>query len=327
MRWQQIGRIGGGLLLLAAGVACGSEPPPEPPATTSQWKAAEKRSEGSNRPPVITSLRIEPREPVAHERLRAVARVNEPDGDPVTVGYVWSIDGRALEATGAEMNAGPVARDTVISVVATASDGRDESEPVEDAVKVRNQRPVITRLDVDPVGAVTRGRPVVAKAEARDGDGDRLEFTYEWNVNGDVIRNDAPTLDTLQLKKGDRIQVQVWASDGRDRSEGIYSAAVAIDNGVPEILSSPGGLGPDGVFRYAVEAKDPDGDRNLRYQLREGPPRMLMDPISGELTWKPSVADAGVHPVEIVVVDSEGGEVNQTFELTVSSEAPAAPAP
>ena len=46
-----------------------------------------------------------------------------------------------------------------------------------------------------------------------------------------------------------------------------------------------------------------------------------------ELTWKPTVADAGIHPVEIVVVDSEGGEVNQTFELTVASEAPAAPAP
>ena len=63
-------------------------------------------------------------------------------------------------------------------------------------------------------------------------------------------------------------------------------------------------------------------------ELREGPSGMVLDPISGKVTWKPTVAHAGVHPVEIVVVDSEGGEVNQTFELTVASqESPASPAP
>ncbi len=327
MSWQRIGTVWGGALLLAAFVACGSEPPPEPPATTSEWNAAEERSEAANRAPVITSLRISPEEPIARDRVRAFATVNEPDGETVTLGYTWRIDGRPITESGAEINIGPVARDTEISVVVTASDGRAESKPVEASIRVRNQRPVITNLVLTPAVVVARGRPVVARAEARDGDGDPLEFTYEWNVNGNPSGEDSPTLQTHRLKKGDRIQVRVWVSDGRDESEGIYSGAVAIDNGVPEIVSAPTGLGPDGVFRYAVEAKDPDGDRNLRYKLREGPPGMMMDPISGVLTWKPSVADAGVHPVEILVVDSEGGSVNQTFELTVASQAPAAPAP
>jgi hypothetical protein len=95
---------------------------------------------------------------------------------------------------------------------------------------------------------------------------------------------------------------------------------VEIANAPPEILSAPGGLDDDGVFRYAIEARDPDGDRKLRYHLNDGPEGMTVGPVSGEILWRPSTAHAGVHAVEVVVEDSEGANAVQKFEITIEIE-------
>jgi hypothetical protein len=303
-------------------VGCGGEPP-EQPATTSEWVAAadsEERPSEANRPPVIEVLRIEPREPVSGDRVRAVVRANEPDGETVSVGYVWSIDDRPLAEGGAEIALGGVARGAHVAVVATASDGSNESEPVRDEVVVRNRRPVLTNLVLDPAGDVPHGHPVVAKPEARDPDGDPLEFRYRWRVDGSSLSEDGPSLDTADLEKGDAIQVQVWVSDGLDESEPIYSQTVKIANSRPEIVSTPRGLDDDGVFRYLIEVRDPDGDRYLRFYLSQGPAGMTVDPVRGEVSWQPTAAHAGVHAVELVVKDAEGATATQTFELTIESQ-------
>ena len=328
MSWQQIGKHWGPALALAGSMACGSEPLEEP-ATGSAWTGNASSEEGApdeNRPPVIEALRIEPREPVAGDRLRAVASVNEPDGDSVQMGYVWWIDDRALAESGAEIELGDVARGTRIEVQATASDRHEESEPAHAEVVVRNRRPVLTGLELDPAGEVPIGHPVAATPEARDPDGDALRFRYQWSVNGSPVEEDGPRLDTAELRKGDELQVRVWVSDDSSESDPIYSHAVRIANPRPKIVSLPGGLDAEGVFRYAIEARDPDGDRSLRFQLSEGPPGMTVDPVTGEVLWRPTPEHAGVHAVELVVKDSEGASASQTFELTVTSETDPAPA-
>jgi hypothetical protein len=322
VRKQRIWKHWGPALLLAGSVECG-EAPPELPETTSDWQTSprhEARAPEDNRPPVIETLRLEPEEPVSGDRLRAVVGVNEPDGDPVRVGYTWSIDDRPLAESGAEIVLGEVARGAHIEVVAKASDGQAESEAARATVNVRNRRPVLTGLELDPAGGAPRGRPVVAKPEARDPDADAIAFRYQWSVNGRAVSERGPSLDTAGLRKGDAIQVQVWASDGSDESDPIYSHAVPIVNASPEILSAPGGLDDDGVFRYAIEARDPDGDRELRYHLNAGPDGMTVSPVSGEILWRPSAAHAGVHAVEVVVEDSEGANAVQTFEITIEIE-------
>lgn len=324
MRWQRIHKHWIPVLVLAGSVGCGGEPPDEP-ATTSEWTAAaasEDRASEANRPPVIEVLRIEPREPVSGDRIRAVVRANEPDGEPVTVGYVWSIDDRPLAEGGAEIVLGEVGRGARVAVVATASDGSNDSQAARAEVSVRNRRPVLTGLTLDPAGDVPLGRPVVAKPEARDPDGDALEFRYRWSVDGRTASEDGPSLETAELRKGDTIQVQVWVSDGLDDGDPIYSQAVQIANSRPEIVSTPRRLDDDGVFRYAIEARDPDGDRNLRYYLSQGPEGMTVDPLRGEVSWRPTAAHAGVHAVELAVKDSEGATAIQTFELTIKSEGP-----
>jgi hypothetical protein len=94
----------------------------------------------------------------------------------------------------------------------------------------------------------------------------------------------------------------------------------------PEIVSEPPSLRDGGLFRYHVEARDPDGDRNLRYRLDAGPDGMTVDSIVGRIEWRPTVEQAGVHQVAVVVIDSAGLETKQSFHVTVNADIPEAPA-
>ncbi len=131
---------------------------------------------------------------------------------------------------------------------------------------------------------------------------------------------DQGTCSPYRFKRGDRVWSRVVASDGRNESLPMDSGVVTVSSAHPEITSSPPGLSSDGVFRYPVEASDPDGDRRLRYQLAAGPNGMEIDNISGELVWRPSTEQAGVHSVGIVVTDSTGLETRQSFEVTVAQQ-------
>jgi hypothetical protein len=181
---------------------------------------------------------------------------------------------------------------------------------------------------VHPGAEVPRGEMVSVLVEAEDPDGGDLDYRYAWRINGRAVSASGPSLDTKMLQNGDSIQVEVVAEDGRDESDPIQSAPVVIANAFPEILSSPSEISADGEFRYAIEARDPDGDRNLRYQLKTAPEGMTVNPVLGEVRWQPTAAQAGTHPVEVVVEDSAGARTVQAFELQVEAEDPdAAQAP
>jgi hypothetical protein len=188
---------------------------------------------------------------------------------------------------------------------------------------------VLENVALQPIGSLLPGQPAVALPIAQDPDGDSLEFRFRWSVNDVVVEGEEEgTLATEGLQSDDRIRVQVVASDGEGESDAVWSAVLLVGNAAPEIVSVPAPVAPGEIFRYAVEARDPEGDRSLRYQLRKGPEGMTMNPVLGELQWQPQAAQAGVHPVEIAVEDSRGATVVQVFELTVGAGAtppPAAP--
>ena len=101
---------------------------------------------------------------------------------------------------------------------------------------------------------------------------------------------------------------------------------MTVGSAHPEIVSLPPGITDEGVFRYVVEARDPDGDRNLRYRLAEGPEGMSIDEVLGELEWRPGANQSGTHPVSIVVRDSSRLETTQSFEVTVTEAGDPPPA-
>jgi hypothetical protein len=314
-----------GAKTVAAGIACvalaalggcgGQEPTP---TGRSMDAPAQQSTRQSNQPPQITRVTIEPREAKPGMSLVARAEGTDPDGDALHFEYLWSVDGRRVEGRGASLLVPEEPKDTKIEVEVTASDGRARSAPMRAEARVGNRPPVLVSIRLDPPDNVKIGKDVIAVPEARDPDGDPIRFRYEWRVNGKLVPGDRERLATNGLKRGDRIEARVVASDGDEQSPPSDSAPVAVANTPPQITSTPGrAASPDGVFRYTVEARDPDGDSNLRYRLASGPDGAHIDPVLGELVWQPTRDQVGTHPIEVVVDDGHGGETHQKFEVNV----------
>lgn len=305
-------------------VACGSGDEGSIPA--GPQLSAKSSTTGGNQPPAIERIRFDPEEPVAGDRLRAVVVARDPNGDATTIGYRWFVDGEPVSVSGPELDLGKFQGATEIELVSVANDGQSESSEMRASVDVADQEPVIVGLKLEPGERVYPGEVVVAKATARDPDGDALEIEYEWTINGESVSEFGNEMSTEDLRMGDEIQVRVTAVARGARSDSVESASVRVGSTHPEIVSEPPSLREGGVFLYEVEAHDPDGDRILRYRLDAAPDGMTVDPIVGRIEWHPSVEQAGVHQVAVVVSDSAGLETKQSFHVTVNADAPEPPA-
>ncbi len=162
------------------------------------------------------------------------------------------------------------------------------------------------------------GDELEARAEAFDPEGDPVDLSYTWVVNGQIItKGDNPRLSGSDLHKRDRIVVRVVPSDGRSNGVEGSSQPVFILNRPPQITSAPSTTIMEGVYTYAVKAMDPDGDP-LRFRLSEAPEGMTIESETGLIHWKVSVE----HPlvdVGVVASDGDGAEAFQQFKLTVRS--------
>jgi hypothetical protein len=295
-------------IALVWGAACGSDE-----GTPEGWGAPGT----SNRQPVIKHLRLEPVEPVAGDVVRAFATASDPDGDAVEVIYDWEVAGVPSAETGPEFEVPQLPKGTEIAASATADDGRTRSDPVRQRVRVRNRRPTLTQARVEPWKTVARGGVLNVSAEGTDADLDQLSFHYRWRVNGEPIEAEGPSLSTEALAPGDLVYARVVASDGTSDSDPIDTARVRVVGANPTIVSAPSGFSPDGVFRYTIEAEQPNGGGSLRFGLRTGPEGMWVNPDSGEVIWRPEPGQRGDHPVEVTAEDSQGAVTVQAFSVTV----------
>jgi hypothetical protein len=197
-------------------------------------------------------------------------------------------------------------------------------EPAQ-ATAARNRPPWLERVQIHPAERINGGQDVRVVALARDPEGDPIELRYTWWVNDEEVEQTGPLLSTRSLRRGDTVRVRVVAADWRGESEPIESPLLTVENGAPLIRSAPRDAGPDGVFRYQVQAEDPEGDTALRFSLARAPQGMTVTALGGLVEWRARADQAGAHPVEIVVEDLEGGRASQAFELTIAAP-PAAPA-
>jgi hypothetical protein len=310
------------LALAGFALACGGGEEETRPQTTPMGHSRAQRATdgGENQPPVIERVSLEPVDPPAGSEVRATVKVSDPEGDRVSLAYAWRLDGERLGGDGPAVRLLHAAKGQQLEVRITPSDASGAGEPVFERAVVGNQRPELLGLAVDPPAEVARGASLLVSPHAQDADGDPLEFSYRWTVNGREVAERGAKLSTEGLRRGDEIRVAVVASDGDSESTRLESAPIRVGNSPPKIVSSPGSHFEGGVFRYTLEARDPDGDRGLRFRLLSGPEGMTVDPVLGEIRWKPRRGQAGVHGVDVVVEDPSGGAGAQKFEVTVREE-------
>ncbi|HIC68499.1 MAG TPA: hypothetical protein EYO90_03095 [Candidatus Latescibacteria bacterium] len=283
--------------------------------------------EAGDATPVIERVALTPARLIAGADIKAIVEATDPDGDMLRFDYVWSYNGRPVQQ-GSKSIFHPVAlkKGDRVEVRVTATDGRHISAPMSARAQARNRPPILSAVTLEPFGDIRSGEVITAAPIASDPDNDRLRFTYRWTVNGQRKGRER-TFDTSGLKRGDHVQAAVIANDGTSDSREKLSPVLMLGNSPPTITQLPASQSDNGTFEYRFAARDPDGDRNLRFFIEKGPAGARMDSITGVLTWTPTVAQVGIHPIEVGVEDSAREGTTFLFELTVRASHPLAPQP
>ena len=122
-----------------------------------------------------------------------------------------------------------------------------------------------------------------------------------------------------------QVQYSVTNEVGDTVSDSAIYTVLAV-NDSPVITSEPTTIAyEDSDYMYQVEVEDPD-NADFGYQLLSSPTEMLIDPLTGEITWLPVQSDVGDHTVILEVSDGEHS-VEQEYLLQVLNvnDAPTVP--
>jgi hypothetical protein len=210
---------------------------------------------------------------------------------------------------------GPIAADQATNPSMETGNASPNAAP--SAPGLNNYPPKILSVEIFPPKPHL-GDELEARATAFDPDGNPVQLSYTWVVNGQIVtKGPSPQFTGSGLHKRDRIVVRVVPSDGKLNGVEASSQPAVILNRPPQITSVPSTTVEGGVYTYAVKAMDPDGD-TLRYRLSQAPEGMTIQQETGLIQWKVSTEHPSVD-VGVAASDEDGAEAFQQFKLTVGS--------
>jgi hypothetical protein len=253
--------------------------------------------------------------------VRALVQASDPDGGSLRLRYAWTLDGAPIGSDAPELTLERGRKGAELALSVVASDGSAESMPGHARTELGNRPPLLTGVLLEPADGLQVGGIVKAVPEAQDPDDDPLRYEVEWLVNGKPVDASGLEFETRSLRRDDQIQARVRVTDGIATTSPSTSAPLVVGNSAPQIVSRPDSRFEGGVFRYAVKARDVDGDRNLRFSLEGAPDGMTIDRLGGQIAWSPKPTQTGHHAIDVVVEDARGAKAVQRFELDIGSEA------
>jgi hypothetical protein len=165
--------------------------------------------------------------PHTNDVLTATSTASDPDSDPVTLTYVWKVNGVPVQTTTTTSLtdtfnlalAGHGNKGQTVTVEVTPNDGTVNGAMVSASAVVADTAPTatVTLNSTTP----SRHQMLVASASAVDADGDPIVFVYTWKING-VIKQVTTTsaavntfsLHAFQAQIGDVVTLEVTPYDG-----------------------------------------------------------------------------------------------------------------
>jgi RHS repeat-associated protein len=246
---------------------------------------------------------------------------SDPDGDLLVWDLATKPEGMSIDATTGRIRWQPQLtqigqHEVVVQLV--DSFGGLATQTFTLAVRGINTPPVITST---PITTAVVNQLYTYTLQAQDATGDLLNFELLAAPQGMVIDRQRGLLQWIPtpVQIGQQtVTLAVSDSQGAVTTQQyqIVVAAATINN-PPKITSTPTFAAPSGqVYRYAVTASDPDGDR-LTYQLLKAPTGMTIDAETGLLTWTPTNAQVGINAIQIAALDPTGAAALQSYSLAV----------
>lgn len=195
-----------------------------------------------NNSPELTDLSLSPNPVTTDGVLTATVSATDPDGDPLTLTYAWTVDGDEVQSGSDDTLDGAVHFDKghEIAVTVTADDGADTSSLASDPVVAINTAPGAPTLSLDPEPPEHGAALTCAVATtSADADSDPVTYTMAWTVNG-----------------------AGWPDEGGSGSADSGGG----DSGAPTTSTWPGDTVPTGVVQegqtWTCTATPNDGDED-----------------------------------------------------------------
>jgi hypothetical protein len=261
-------------------------------------------------------VRLLPEPAVATAQLAAV--VDARGADPSRCTYLWKRNGSVIAQPNSNvLDPDRFFRGDEITVEVTLpTTAGPEGTTLRAATRVANAPPVVRAVQVR-ADAAQGGAQLVATAECWDADHDATTSSYRWLRNGRVVEGETgAAISLLTFARGDRIEAEAVASDGRDASAPRRSEPFTIDNRAPQFSLLPPELTTQGdLLSVQASAVDPDGDP-VKFELVNAPYGMTID-AQGAIHWSMPAREHRPDEVRVTVRASDGRQGQATQEFTV----------
>jgi len=218
-----------------------------------------------NTAPEILSMSLSTTAPYTDDALEVAVATTDADGDNVSLGYAWYVEG-ALVGSDATLSGDNFVKGQTVYVVVTPSDDASDGSAVTSSVAtVVNTVPEITSVSLSPTDVYTDDT-ITATVSTYDVDGDAVTVDYLWSVDGGALAETANTLSGVDwFSKHEVVQVTVTPNDGDEDGSSVASGTITILNTTPEaptIAIDPldPAAGDDLLCSVEVEAADTDQD-------------------------------------------------------------------
>ena len=187
-----------------------------------------------NNPPTINSVSLTPTSPTVTSTLAcSPVGASDSDGDTITYGYAWYVNGNAVSSTSSALS-GAFSKGDSVSCTITPNDGTEDGSTVtSNSVTILNSAPVISSVTITystqqhPSGTFAGDQLTCNPTGTSDVDGDSLTLSYTWYVNG-ASHSTGQSFDTSSLNSGDVVYCSAIASDGTTNSATVSSASTTV---------------------------------------------------------------------------------------------------
>ena len=177
---------------------------------------------------------------VAGVSIQALPEIYDPEGDDVSLDYLWFVDGKVIVSDPPDtLDSAYLKKDDLIYLEVTASDGSlTGSTFVSDSVTVANTIPLVDSAELVPPIIKEESVGTCRGVGWLDKDGDAPAAHFDWEVNGVPLGLDSETIDGASFDKGDVLRCYYEPFDGTDTGVGVWSQNTIVANTAPTLSSS-----------------------------------------------------------------------------------------
>jgi hypothetical protein len=148
-----------------------------------------------------------------------------------------------------------------------------------------------------------------------------IKYEYKWYINDKpVVYESGNILPSGLFRKKDRVSVEVTPSLATEKGFTCQSYFRVIHSAPPSLSLRDETTKVGEIIELQLVGVDPDGDK-ITYALED--PRlegMIVDKMSGKVSWKPVTWQKGVYRFRASASDSDGSKTTKTFEFSLDTK-------